>query len=68
MRSATEGRIVMHRQKVLFAGGGTQCAAWHYAGTNGACTIMAGGLAVTKEPGTDLFAQRFHDAGSRARL
>ncbi|MFI4966154.1 MAG: alpha/beta hydrolase [Caulobacterales bacterium] len=24
---------------------------------------MAGGFAVTKEPGTDLFARRFHDAG-----
>ncbi len=36
---------------------------WHYPGTNGACVIMAGGFAVTKEPGTDLFAKRFNDAG-----
>jgi fermentation-respiration switch protein FrsA (DUF1100 family) len=50
------------RQKVHFVSGDTTCAAWHYPGTNGACVIMAGGLAVTKEPGTDLFAQRFHDA------
>ena len=38
-------------------------AAWHYPGTNGACVVMAGGLAVTKEPGTDPFAGRFHQAG-----
>ena len=37
--------------------------AWHYPGTNGACVIMAGGFAVTKEPGTDQFAKRFHEAG-----
>ena len=51
------------RQKVHFVSGDTTCAAWHYPGTNGACVIMAGGLAVTKEPGTDRFAERFHDAG-----
>jgi uncharacterized protein len=51
------------RQKVRFPSGGTECAAWFYAGTNGGCVIMTGGLAVTKEPGTDLFAARFHDAG-----
>jgi uncharacterized protein len=51
------------REKVRFASGGTECAAWHYPGTNGACVIMAGGFAVTKEPATDLFAKRFHDAG-----
>jgi pimeloyl-ACP methyl ester carboxylesterase len=51
------------REKVRFASGGTECAAWHYPGTNGACVIMAGGSAVTKEPGTDLFARRFHEAG-----
>jgi fermentation-respiration switch protein FrsA (DUF1100 family) len=56
------GMSVM-REKVRFASGGTECAAWHYPGTNGACVIMAGGFAVTKEPGTDLFAKRFHDAG-----
>ena len=51
------------RRKVRFPSGNTTCAAWHYPGTNGACVIMAGGLAVTKEPGTDLFAKRFNDAG-----
>jgi uncharacterized protein len=48
---------------VRFVSGETECAAWHYAGTNGGCVIMAGGFAVTKEPGTDLFARRFQDAG-----
>jgi uncharacterized protein len=51
------------REKVRFASGDTVCAAWHYRGTNGACVIMAGGGAVTKEPGTDPFAKRFHKAG-----
>ncbi|MCC9307181.1 alpha/beta fold hydrolase [Kitasatospora sp. RB6PN24] len=51
------------REKVRFASGGTECAAWHYPGTNGACVIMAAGLGVTKEPGTDPFAKRFHAAG-----
>jgi fermentation-respiration switch protein FrsA (DUF1100 family) len=53
----------VEREKVRFVSGNTECAAWHYPGTNGACVIMAGGFAVTKEPGTDLFARRFHDAG-----
>jgi uncharacterized protein len=51
------------RSKVYFGVAGAQCAAWHYPGTNGGCVIMAGGFAVTKEPGTDLFARRFHEAG-----
>jgi uncharacterized protein len=51
------------RQKVRFPSGDTTCAAWHYPGTNGACMIMAAGLAVTKEPSTDRFATRFHQAG-----
>jgi fermentation-respiration switch protein FrsA (DUF1100 family) len=51
------------REKVRFDSGGAECAAWHYPGTNGGCVIMAGGFAVTKEPGTDLFAERFHEAG-----
>jgi fermentation-respiration switch protein FrsA (DUF1100 family) len=51
------------RQKVRFASGDDECAAWYYPRTNGACVIMAGGFAVTKEPGTDRFAQRFHDDG-----
>jgi uncharacterized protein len=51
------------REKVRFASGGTECAAWHYPGSSGACVIMAGGFAVTKEPATDRFARRFHEAG-----
>src|ERR1700722_73749 len=51
------------REKTHFSSGDTTCAAWHYPGTNGGCVIMAGGLAVNKEPGTDLFARRFHAAG-----
>jgi uncharacterized protein len=51
------------RQKVRFTSGDAQCAAWHYPGASGACVIMTGGYAVTKEPGTDRFARRFHEAG-----
>jgi uncharacterized protein len=51
------------RQKVRFPSGGTTCAAWHYAGANGACVVMVAGTGVTKEPGTDRFARRFHEAG-----
>ncbi|MGW5360555.1 alpha/beta hydrolase [Actinopolymorpha pittospori] len=51
------------REKVRFASGGTECAAWHYPGTNGACVVMAGGGGVNKEPGTDPFAKQFHEAG-----
>jgi fermentation-respiration switch protein FrsA (DUF1100 family) len=58
-----ELRTSAERQKVRFPSGDTTCAAWHYPGTNGACVIMAGGLAVAKEPGTDRFAERFHEAG-----
>jgi pimeloyl-ACP methyl ester carboxylesterase len=54
---------VAAREKVQFPSGDDRCVAWHYAGTNGACVVMAGGLAVAKEPGTDLFAARFHKAG-----
>jgi pimeloyl-ACP methyl ester carboxylesterase len=53
----------VEREKVRFSSGDTECAAWHYPGTNGGCVIMAGGGAVTKEPGTDLFAKRFNQAG-----
>ncbi|MEW1687092.1 alpha/beta hydrolase [Streptomyces sp. NPDC091265] len=56
-------RTSAERQKVRFTAGGTECAAWHYPGTNGGCVIMAGGGGVTKEPGTDPFAARFNDAG-----
>lgn len=59
----TEGHIVTQREKVRFASGGDDCVAWHYRGTNGACVVMAGGFAVTKEPATDRFASRFHQAG-----
>jgi pimeloyl-ACP methyl ester carboxylesterase len=51
------------REKLRFTSGDTTCAAWHYPGTNGGCVIMAGGTAVTKEPASDRFAQRFNDAG-----
>ena len=51
------------REEFEFTSGGQRCAAWHYAGTNGMCVIMAGGAGVTKEPGTDRFAARFHGAG-----
>ena len=54
---------VVNRQEVRFPSGDTTCAAWHYVGTTGACVVMAGGGAVTKEPGTDRFAKRFHEAG-----
>lgn len=53
----------MHRNKVWFDSAGTQCAAWHYPGGNGACVVMAGGGGVTKEPGTDRFAAEFHAHG-----
>ena len=60
---AEPAQMSVEREKVRFVSGDTECAAWHYPGTNGACVIMAGGSRVTKEPGTDLFAKRFHDAG-----
>ena len=53
----------MHRNKVWFDSGGDRCAAWHYPGANQACVVMAGGGGVTKEPGTDRFAERFNAAG-----
>src|ERR1700733_11576263 len=56
-------RIPTEREKVRFPSGGTECGAWRYRGTNGACVIMAAGFGVAKEPGTDAFATRFHDAG-----
>jgi pimeloyl-ACP methyl ester carboxylesterase len=61
--SDAELRTFAERRKVRFPSGDATCAAWHYPGTNGACVIMAGGTAVTKEPGTDRFAKRFHEAG-----
>lgn len=56
-------QVPARRRAVRFSVDGTECAAWHYPGTNGTCLIMAGGFAVTKEPGTDQFARRFHEAG-----
>jgi uncharacterized protein len=53
----------MERKRIRFASGDTECTAWHYPGTNGGCVIMTGGFAVPKEPGTDLFARRFNEAG-----
>jgi pimeloyl-ACP methyl ester carboxylesterase len=52
-----------NREKVWFTSAGVECAAWHYPGENGACVVMAGGFAVPKEPATDAFAARFHQAG-----
>jgi uncharacterized protein len=51
------------RRPITFASNDSFCSAWHYPGTNGACVIMAAGLAVTKEPGTDRLATRLHEAG-----
>jgi pimeloyl-ACP methyl ester carboxylesterase len=51
------------RERVQFVSNDTTCAAWHYPGGNGACVVMAAGLGVTKEPGTDRFAARFNRAG-----
>lgn len=51
------------REKVSFTSGGVACAAWYYPGSNGGCVVMTGGFGVTKEPGTDRFAERFNAAG-----
>jgi pimeloyl-ACP methyl ester carboxylesterase len=56
-------QMSVNREKIRFVSGDTECAAWHYPGTNGGCVIMAGGFGVTKGPGTDPFAERFADAG-----
>ncbi|HEX3811661.1 MAG TPA: alpha/beta fold hydrolase [Mycobacteriales bacterium] len=53
----------VEREKVRFVSGGTECVAWHYPGSNGACVVMAGGFAVPRGPATDLFATQFHNAG-----
>ena len=55
--------MTAQRRKADFPSAGSRCAAWHYPGENGACVIMAAGLAVIKEAGTDRLARRFHDAG-----
>src|SRR3954451_5384710 len=51
------------REKVWFSSGGVRCAAWRYPGESGTCVVMAAGTGVTKEPGTDRFAERFVAAG-----
>lgn len=51
--------MTAERRKVDFSSAGSRCAAWHYLGHNGACVIMAAGLAVIKEPGADPLARRF---------
>jgi len=63
VRSEVGVRGFAEREKVRFVSSGTECAAWHYPGSNGACVVMAGGGGVTKEPGTDPFARRFSEAG-----
>ncbi|WP_051943057.1 alpha/beta hydrolase [Streptacidiphilus rugosus] len=55
--------VSTQRQNVRFASGDADCAAWYRPGVNGACVIMAGGIAVTKEPAADRFGARFADAG-----
>jgi uncharacterized protein len=59
----SESERPMQRTKIWFESAGEQCAAWHYAGTNGACVVMAAGGGITKEPGTDRFAARFQSSG-----
>ncbi len=51
------------RHLIEFPSGSSTCAAWHYPGIRGACVVMAGGFAVTKEPATDRFAAAFSAAG-----
>jgi pimeloyl-ACP methyl ester carboxylesterase len=53
----------LRRESVGLLSHGVRCAGWHYRGSNGACVVMAGGFAVPKEPATDRFARRFHEAG-----
>lgn len=55
--------MAVEREKVRFVSGDAECVGWHYPGSNGGCVVMAGGFGVTKEPGTDLFAERFQRAG-----
>src|SRR4051812_19537201 len=62
-RASSTPSTRLHREKVRFRSGDDDCAAWHYRGDNGAVIVMAGGFAVPKEPGTDVFAAAFHGAG-----
>lgn len=65
MKDKTNGvaAVPVARRAVCFDSNGTDCAAWHYPGRSGACVVMAAGLAVTKEAGTDRFAGAFARAG-----
>jgi uncharacterized protein len=67
MQSPNPAEVVMTssptRTRQRFTSGDADCVAWHYPGSSGACIVMAGGLGVTKEPGTDRFASRFQEAG-----
>lgn len=51
------------RVEIRFPSGRDECAAWHHAGSNGACVVMAGGFGLARSPATDRFAARFHAAG-----
>ncbi|HEY3506610.1 MAG TPA: alpha/beta hydrolase [Actinocatenispora sp.] len=55
--------MAVERERVRFASADTDCVAWHYPGSNGACVVMAGAFAMTREPATDRFAARFQDDG-----
>ncbi len=63
MSTSQRETAAAQREGITFRSGVDDCAAWYYRGGNGACVVMAGGAAVTKEPGTDRFAARFHAAG-----
>ena len=62
-KSIERDEFPIEREKVRFQSGEETCVAWHYPGASGACVVMAGGFAVTKEPATDRFAARFNQAG-----
>lgn len=61
--NAAPDAVPAERRKLRFDSTGSGCAAWHYPGSNGACVVMAAGLGVTKEVGTDRLAARFSRAG-----
>ncbi len=42
VRSAAGAGVPGEREKVRFLSSGTECVAWHYPGSSGACVIMAG--------------------------
>ena len=37
--------VSMEREKIRFASGGSECAAWHYPGNNGGCAGRPGAAA-----------------------